>query len=1151
MPRPDFWYWLSQYNIFCRFEELQRHHHMKRCSQDYGKIYQFVERRMTLTESQKFCHEMTGKPAYSDLVVFGSCGEYLFVQSFLLDIAKNRRDLWDLEDGSRRLEIWTNSDRIPAKSQPERGRISKRSTDSPTDSQEELVEDETDVSGCSTNNTFAGPSDSESHSNSTDDSHRNLTTSFRAWNSNDETEVRYPMCQMRFDHSFWESGKWKFEQDDDHTVPTTTANPTTTQGIVTVVPVAARLERIQIAENTTEMATSPEIPTATTATEPSLETEATVTTSTTIDFTTTSQVPTEEETQTPTVSTTDVAETVPTDGEIIIDEVSSSSSTEEPSNSTTEASETEPSSTEAATSSTIPVTKMISPKPTNISMRSSTPPPSSEHDVNSSLASDIPTESPTTTRVSDTLQQEDFMSDVNELTTESPPHDSIYDDANTRIQSLKRQMQRPEVGMVIPGTGAKAELPQPMPQPQEVMDQCNEIATELVTHWKSDGDTSGTDVQAFITCMKSLHEVVSDALRPEMTPEAGGNYNPSGGAAALPSDRRATMVQHAITFSRLAVDGFSNLLKKGDPWSKLDHSNRSKSAISMVDQVHQLSFTLGCMLSDEHHQIAEENIILEVFGVESGMIRSNFSFPQMDNETSVKKQTEVRFTADVPVRRNGCGRHVATGIIYHNLATHMLPPEQTKVLMNSQLVSFSLSNSTESIDLENGSKVLIIFRHLKPLRFGDRSRCVFWDVVHQNWSRHRCERLDDLSSRNQTVCQCDHLTNFAVLMDISSREEDDGVKHLMTTICSSMSIACLSLTIVCLVFVKSLRNRRSIITANLSACLLVSNLLVVFGFDQTEDLLLCRVVSGLTLYSLLSAFMWMLMEGYLLYQMIILVFRSVGHLNTLTIYSIAYIPPAVVLGVFIGVTGEEGLFDPEYAYFCWISNSNKSSYIWSFAGPALAIVLVNAVILTKSFIAAVESQNKKKPASSSSTTSDPRSNPGSKSRLQNIRRWLKGWTSLLILVGLTWITGVLYIHESVSWFSYLFICLNGLQGVLIFVFEILLNSKTRKSLISVLRLKIPNASKYLTSLSKTSSHNLSNASKTTRCSNMTTSPTGSQSNLSRNIIAGSSCTLDFCAHVVTEPDGKDFSPHHLFHHHHEVPKLVMQEKFTRQPEDSM
>jgi hypothetical protein len=41
--------------------------------------------------------------------------------------------------------------------------------------------------------------------------------------------------------------------------------------------------------------------------------------------------------------------------------------------------------------------------------------------------------------------------------------------------------------------------------------------------------------------------------------------------------------------------------------------------------------------------------------------------------------------------------------------------------------------------------------------------------------------------------------------------------------------------------------------------------------------------------------------------------------------------------------------------------------------------------------------------------------------------WMKGYISLVVLMGITWISYVFYIHEYGIWFSYVFIVMNGLQ----------------------------------------------------------------------------------------------------------------------------
>lgn len=335
------------------------------------------------------------------------------------------------------------------------------------------------------------------------------------------------------------------------------------------------------------------------------------------------------------------------------------------------------------------------------------------------------------------------------------------------------------------------------------------------------------------------------------------------------------------------------------------------------------------------------NIQMETFNLENGTISSEFEFPKAkpsadggktadrtgsadktesaDRELAKKRRgSNVKFTNSVPVGKAKCGAYVASGIIYQKITGHLrdnLTMNDPSLSINSNLVAFSIRESSkESIKLPNQTRILITLAHLDLINYGDTTDCVFWDFNTASWNGRGCIKISTLSYRNQTVCECDHLTNFAALLDISNRESNDTIKNVLTIICSTISIICLSLTILLFLFVKSLRNRRSVITTNLSICLLSLNLLVLTGFDQTDKVALCRVVSGLAMYSLLSAFSWMLMEGYFLYHMVIIVFRSVGHIDTLWLYLFGYGPPLIILISYIAITGFSGLYEPDFSY---------------------------------------------------------------------------------------------------------------------------------------------------------------------------------------------------------------------------------------------
>lgn len=62
----------------------------------------------------------------------------------------------------------------------------------------------------------------------------------------------------------------------------------------------------------------------------------------------------------------------------------------------------------------------------------------------------------------------------------------------------------------------------------------------------------------------------------------------------------------------------------------------------------------------------------------------------------------------------------------------------------------------------------------------------------------------------------------------------------------------------------------------------------------------------------------------------------------------------------------------------------------------------------------------------------------------NFRIWCKGLASLCTLLGVTWLVALIFIEEDLPVvFEFLFVLLNGLQGVYIFIFQCVLNNQVR------------------------------------------------------------------------------------------------------------
>ncbi len=135
-------------------------------------------------------------------------------------------------------------------------------------------------------------------------------------------------------------------------------------------------------------------------------------------------------------------------------------------------------------------------------------------------------------------------------------------------------------------------------------------------------------------------------------------------------------------------------------------------------------------------------------------------------------------------------------------------------------------------------------KHKKRLHFGDKAQCFHWNFEKSVWLSNGCFKIVNESDLFQTVCKCNHLTNFAALMDISGREKNDLSKSILSYFCCGLSIIGLVLTILIILKPEGFRNRdlrvenkkrlKVIINCNLCICLLVSNITVILGMDRTN-----------------------------------------------------------------------------------------------------------------------------------------------------------------------------------------------------------------------------------------------------------------------------------------------------------------------------
>ena len=199
----------------------------------------------------------------------------------------------------------------------------------------------------------------------------------------------------------------------------------------------------------------------------------------------------------------------------------------------------------------------------------------------------------------------------------------------------------------------------------------------------------------------------------------------------------------------------------------------------------------------------------------------------------------------------------------------------------------------------------------------EADQCVYWLFAGASgqsgsWDTAGCHQVVDASlDPDAVLCECNHLTNFAVLTTSSSQQPsaaDADALSVITLVGAAVSVPALLLTAAVFLAYKKLRTIGRLVTTHLCINLSIATLLLVFGTDQTGDRATCADIATLLHFFLLASFAWMLMEGVHLYMTFVVVFATVqtDAAKHMLYAIIAYSIPALVAGGTRGFYGIKG-----------------------------------------------------------------------------------------------------------------------------------------------------------------------------------------------------------------------------------------------------
>ncbi|XP_076668606.1 latrophilin Cirl isoform X4 [Andrena cerasifolii] len=504
----------------------------------------------------------------------------------------------------------------------------------------------------------------------------------------------------------------------------------------------------------------------------------------------------------------------------------------------------------------------------------------------------------------------------------------------------------------------------------------------------------------------------------------------------------------------------SNLLDKAQmaSWKDLSHQEQMRVATSLLIGLEENAFLLADTLMHEKTITHEgRNILMEVRVLDARNIGDDLEvFP-----TEVAQQRWTASNDRVELTRGALLENSEGGIVrlvfmafdrleeilqpqaevsslVMNDDPQPLPKRNTTRLLNSKVISASLGKGRH---IQLSEPVRVYFKHLS-IENVTNPTCVFWDYILSAWSEEGCQIRK--TNETHTVCECNHLTNFAVLMDIHAVRLDIAHQvalQIITYIGCIISVVCLVLAILTFQLFRGLKSDRTTIHKNLCVCLLIAEILFVCGIGQTNQRIVCGIVAGLLHFFFLCAFAWMFLEGFQLYVMLIEVFEAEKS-RLRWYYLVAYGAPLLVVAI-------SCIIDPlSYGTdrYCWLRADNY--FIFSFIGPVILVILANLVFLTMAIYmtcrhanmsVAMKSKEHSRLASASGKEENALPN-----KLQAHLAWLRGAIVLVFLLGLTWTFGLLYLNQESVVMAYIFTILNSLQGLFIFVFHCVQNEKVRK-----------------------------------------------------------------------------------------------------------
>ncbi|XP_071423586.1 adhesion G protein-coupled receptor G3 [Pithys albifrons albifrons] len=355
---------------------------------------------------------------------------------------------------------------------------------------------------------------------------------------------------------------------------------------------------------------------------------------------------------------------------------------------------------------------------------------------------------------------------------------------------------------------------------------------------------------------------------------------------------------------------------------------------------------------------------------------------------------------------------------------------QTGQVLDNTVVGITVGNTSIS-GLQD--PVQLTFTH-RQLPLGVTLQCVFWDPSKGQAGGWRSSGCVTQPGDKETVCSCNHLTFFTLLLNPALDSSTAQALMAIATAGCGVAMAFSIFTIAFCIFIRcrfrfeeTLRINLGL-HANLVGSLFLLNLafLLNSGLSGRAQPGTCKVLGGLTHYCLLCFFTWTALEGCQLYLLFVKVLGIYIHHHLAKLCLLGWGFPILVVGVagVIGSYGEYSIQTKDHqviAHLCWITSKHILVHYITNCGYFSLIFLFNVAVF------GVVTQK----SCSLQVTGAVQEGP-------------KTWKVTLVaaglfcLLGATWALAFLTRGISSTPLVYLFSILNSLQGIFIFIWLVVL-----------------------------------------------------------------------------------------------------------------